>query len=88
VTGLRGCLQAEQALFGRGDAEVGGAHVSSSPQHQPNLSQLYLSRLSLAKPAKLNFFKTPAPQLGGYGGLHFSFISMTVSNLFLEKKTF
>jgi hypothetical protein len=27
---------------------------------KPNLSQLYLSRLSFAKPAKLNFFKTPA----------------------------
>jgi hypothetical protein len=27
---------------------------------KPNLSQLYLSRLSLAKPAKLNFFKTSA----------------------------
>jgi hypothetical protein len=27
---------------------------------KPNLSQLYLSRLSLAKAAKLNFFKTPA----------------------------
>jgi hypothetical protein len=27
---------------------------------QPNLSQLNLSQLSLAKPAKLNFFKTPA----------------------------
>ncbi len=27
---------------------------------QPNLSQLYLSQLSLAKLAKLNFFKTPA----------------------------
>ncbi len=26
---------------------------------QTNLSQLYFSRLSLAKPAKLNFFKTP-----------------------------
>jgi hypothetical protein len=26
---------------------------------KPNLSQLNLSRLSLAKPAKLNFFKTP-----------------------------
>ncbi len=34
---------------------------------KPNLSQLYLSWLSLAKPAKLNFFKTPAsdPQGGG-----------------------
>ena len=27
---------------------------------QTNLSQLYFSRLSLAMPAKLNFFKTPA----------------------------
>ncbi len=27
---------------------------------KPNISQLYLSRLSLAMPAKLNFFKTPA----------------------------
>jgi hypothetical protein len=27
---------------------------------KPNLSQLNLSGLSLAKPAKLNFFKTPA----------------------------
>jgi hypothetical protein len=26
---------------------------------KPNLSQLYLSQLSLAKPAKLNFFKLP-----------------------------
>ncbi len=41
----------------------------------PNLSQLYLSWLSLAKPAKLNFFKTPASELtcsdlkyGGMGG--------------------
>ncbi len=27
---------------------------------KPNLSQLYLSRLSSANPDKLNFFKTPA----------------------------
>jgi hypothetical protein len=31
-----------------------------SAEAKPNLSQLYLSRLSLANPAKLNFFKTPA----------------------------
>jgi hypothetical protein len=31
---------------------------SESAEAKPNLSQLYLSRLSLAKPAKLNFFKT------------------------------
>ncbi len=30
---------------------------------KPNLSQLYLSRLSLAKPAKLNIFKTPVSEL-------------------------
>jgi hypothetical protein len=30
---------------------------------KPNLSQPYLSRLSLAKPAKLHFFKTPASGL-------------------------
>jgi hypothetical protein len=30
---------------------------------KPNLSQLYLSRLSLVQPAKLNFFKIPASEL-------------------------
>jgi hypothetical protein len=30
---------------------------------RPNFGQLYLSRLSLAKPAKLNFFKTPASDI-------------------------
>ncbi len=35
---------------------------------KPNLSQLYLSRLSLSKPAKLNFFQTPASdELGAAG---------------------
>jgi hypothetical protein len=31
---------------------------------KPNLSQLYLSRLSYAKPAKLSFFKAPASDVG------------------------
>ncbi len=31
-----------------------------STEAKPNLSQLYLSRLTLTKLAKLNFFKTPA----------------------------
>ncbi len=31
---------------------------------KPNQSQLYLSSLSLAKPAKLNFFKTPSYSSG------------------------
>jgi len=35
-----------------------GVHQTQTPK--PNLSQLYLSRLSLAKLTKLNFFKTPA----------------------------
>ncbi len=34
--------------------------VSESTIAELNLSQLYLSWLSLAKPAKLSFFKTPA----------------------------
>jgi hypothetical protein len=40
---------------------------TSSPrwpaEAKPNVSQLYLSRLSLAKPAKLIFIKTPASDL-------------------------
>ncbi len=39
-----------------------------SAEAKLNLSQLYLSRLSLAKPAKLNFFKTPASEARGVGG--------------------
>ncbi len=34
--------------------------LSQPAEAKPNLSHLYLSRLNLAKPAKLNFFKTPA----------------------------
>jgi hypothetical protein len=37
--------------------------ISDPAEAKPNLSQLYLSRLSLVKPAKLNFFKTPASGL-------------------------
>jgi hypothetical protein len=33
-----------------------------SAEAKPNLSQLYFSRLGLANPAKLNFFKTPASE--------------------------
>jgi hypothetical protein len=47
-----------------------GLSWTSSPRKQteakPNLSQLYLSRLSLAKPVKLNFFKTTASDLCPY----------------------
>jgi hypothetical protein len=35
---------------------------------KPNLIQLYLSRLSLAKPAKLNFFKTPSLEENDHRG--------------------
>ncbi len=36
-------------------------------ESKPNLGQLYLSRLSLAKPAKLHFFKTPASDVSIVG---------------------
>ncbi len=34
--------------------------LQSTAEAKPNLSQLYLSRLGLAKPANLDFFKTRA----------------------------
>jgi hypothetical protein len=34
--------------------------LSKPAEAKPNLSQVFLSRLSSAKPAKLNFFKTSA----------------------------
>jgi hypothetical protein len=41
------------------ESAAGRVH-DSRLKAKPNLSQLYLSQISLAKPAKLNFFKTPA----------------------------
>jgi len=41
-----------------------------SAEAKPNLSQLYLSRLSLAKPAKLNFFKTRLRRKKDSGSWH------------------
>ncbi len=41
--------------------------VGKPAEAKPNLSQLYLSPLSRAKPAKLKVFKTPASGGGSFG---------------------
>ncbi len=45
---------------------TGLSWTPSPAEAKPNFSQLHLSRLSLVKPAKLNFFKTSAS--GSWGG--------------------
>ncbi len=54
-------------LYGISSSELAGcvvhptlAYRGLGAEAKPNLSQLYLSRLSLAKAAKPNFFKTTA----------------------------
>ncbi len=53
-------------LAGSGHRPIVDSESTIASWGQTNLSQLDLSRLSLAKPAKLNFFKTPASEFDAH----------------------